>query len=265
VKTVAVIGAGPSGLAVAHAAYITGYSVHIFSIRKKSDLYGCQYLHAPLSGMPTPVSTVVDYQLQGTAQEYRDKVYGGLWPGEVSPSSLQGRHPAWNLRQAYDWLWDEYVESGNRGTFWESNIAPDDLVMFQKDSFSFSHVVSTMPIKSICVKPQIHTFVGNEIWAIGDAPDMHSFSPVTPPPDTIICNGEESPSWYRISKVFDVATAEWPGRIKPPIGNLAKVVKPLYTDCDCWPQVTKLGRYGAWEKGGLVHNVFYDAMELFNG
>lgn len=259
-KTIAVLGAGPSGLAVAHAAIISGHKVKIFSKGEKSRLYGCQYLHEALPEMPDVMQTTVRYELWGTAKEYRDKVYGGLWTGEVSPEGLKGYHKAWDIRAAYDWLWKTYVESEDERSQFVSMHIKESLLTSM--TFGADMIVSTIPVDKICADP-FHQFVGNEIWAVGDAPDLGQLAPVTAPEDTIMCNGEDAPAWYRVSKVFGIATVEWPGRKKPPIPYAAKVNKPLYTNCDCWPKINRLGRYGAWKKGELVHQVFNKAMELF--
>lgn len=260
-KKVAILGAGPAGLAAAHAAYLAGAWVHIFSRGEKSRLYGCQYLHAPLPEISVEKRTV-SYELWGTADEYREKVYGDAWDGKVSPSDLEGAHTAWDLRAAYDQLWDLYVGERGRAAFTAKEINPR--TMFSSDIMGtfFTHYISTIPAPALCAAKPGHTFYGQEIWAVGDAADQGQIAPVTVPADTIICAGGENPSWYRCSNVFGAATVEWPGQTKPPIPYAARVTKPLYTDCDCFPDVIRMGRYGAWKKDQLTHHVFEQVTEL---
>lgn len=265
-KRVAILGAGPAGLAAAHAAYLAGNWVHIFSRGEKSRLYGCQYLHAPLPEIYVEQRTV-SYELWGTAEGYREKVYGAAWDGKVSPTDLEGAHEAWDLRTAYEALWNLYVENRGRAAFVKCDVSPlalmDDPHLIGGDGF-FDNVISTIPLPNICSRPMSHTFHGQEIWAVGDAADRGQVAPVTVPADTIICNGRgvDGASWYRCSNVFGAATVEWPGRVKPPIPYAAKVTKPLYTDCDCFPGIIRMGRYGAWKKDQLTHHVFEKVMEL---
>jgi hypothetical protein len=118
-----------------------------------------------------------------------------------------------------------------------------------------------------------HYFLGVEILA-------GEFS-VGLPDNTVICNGEIFPSWYRASNVFGHQYAEWSTETKSPSGNvmrrppipLRSVVKPLETNCDCWIQYpeekedgwtkfVRLGRYGKWHKKELTHHAFEEAMDL---
>lgn len=265
-KRVAILGAGPSALAVAHAAYLAGNWVHIFARGEKSRLFGCQYLHAPMPEIEVD-STTVRYELWGTAEGYRKKIYGDAWEGKVSPEDLMGQHTAWDIRGAYNQLWDLYVANRGRAAFTEAEINAETLgesASLRGEAY-FSNVISTIPAPALCAKKGQHTFFSSEIWAVGDAPEHGQLSPVTAPQNTILCSGEESPSWYRVSNVFGMTTAEWPIHTKPPIPYMSKVTKPLYTDCDCFPNVVRMGRYGAWTKGELVHQVFEKATELFNG
>lgn len=263
---VAIFGTGPAGLAAAHAAYLSGYWVVLFSYGFKSQLHGCQYLHQFLPELSADImKTDVRYQLWGTAEDYRDKVYGDLWAGKVSPEDLTGEHEAWDIRAAYDRLWSLYMDGKGRASHYEQRIDSHWLRNYYDVMCrDFDRIISTIPIKSICTSPASHTFLGNEVWAIGDSLDKSQLSPVTAPSDTIICNGLESPSWYRASSVFGMATAEWPGNVRPPIPGMARVIKPLYTDCDCWSEIHRMGRYGAWKKGALVHDVFNETMELLS-
>lgn len=259
----AIFGTGPAGLAAAHAAFLSGYWVTLFSFGVKSELHGCQYLHAEMPELGVSLkSRTVRYQLRGTAAQYRDKVYGDLWAGKVSPQDLQGEHQAWDIRAAYDWLWDVYVDKGTgRATVYEQAVTPQWLdTEMHRLTRNFDKIISTIPLQSICRMG--HDFLGNDIWAMGDALDRGQFCPVGAPDETIICNGEDAPAWYRVSRVFGQTTVEWPGARRPPIAETVRVVKPLFTNCNCWPALTRMGRYGAWKKDELVHNVFDNTMEL---
>ena len=92
-KKVYVLGAGPAGLLAARAALEMRYETGIYSapdkygMPKKSELFGCQYLHAyiPGVGLMRDGYRNVSYQLKGTVDGYRTKVYGDGWSGKVSP------------------------------------------------------------------------------------------------------------------------------------------------------------------------------------
>ncbi len=80
----------------------------------KSALYGCQYLHAEIPGLSLRSATV-DYELRGTTEDYRRKVYGPESDVRVSPEDLEGTHKAWDIRSAYSQLWTMYVTHGLSG------------------------------------------------------------------------------------------------------------------------------------------------------
>jgi hypothetical protein len=196
----------------------------------------------------------VEYMLRGTPEDYRRRVYGQMWDGTVSPEDLADDHQAWDIRETYDRLWEMYggyvqdVEVESAGIRGLLNSRDVDLI------------INTIPLPSLCYKG--HIFRGTKIIAAGDAPDMgiDVGSIYRCPPDTVICNGNPEPSWYRISNIFGHTTVEWPQSIKPPIGSAAEVIKPTEHNCDCWPDLLNVGRYGSWTKGVLSHTAYDTVM-----
>lgn len=254
-KSVLVFGCGPAGLMVAHAAALADCNVKIVSRKRKSQLFGAQYLHGPIPYVTTDLPVRVRYELRGTPLEYRDKVYGKGWRGTVSPEDVEADHDAWDIRAAYDKLWEMYspyiVDVG------EIAIPTDfgDLA----SGVSADVVFSTVPALALCHNEE-HSFGAKEIWAVGDAPELGQRCPVPAPKSTVVCNGEKEPAWYRAANVFGHTTAEW--AMRPPISGVANVLKPLKTDCDCYPDIARAGRYGKWEKGVLTHHAFEEAVRV---
>lgn len=253
---VLVLGCGPAGLLAAHAAALAGHDVLIYSKARKSRLYGCQYLHAPIPGISEDQPVDVSYTLDGTAEEYRKKVYGPDWKGEVSPETLEADHHAWDIRAAYDRLWEmygPYVQDADL-----SDPATLDGVLASGQDVTFS----TIPAPLLCADPG-HDFLSEKVYALGDAPEEGQFVPWSLGAQYgehgVLCNGRDVPSWYRLARVHGYTTVEWPGRKKPPVEGVAEVVKPLATTCTCRPEVHRLGRYGVWKKGVLSHEAFFVA------
>lgn len=268
-KRAAVLGCGPAGLFAAHGLLQSGWDVWIYSEKRKSDLYGAQYLHGPIEDL-TPsgeIPTMVNYRLEGSIEDYRQKVYGAV-PVRVSPESLLTRHAAWDIRAAYDRAWELYGPH---------------VIHFPMDSKSigwvngplsatkkFDVIVSTLPMPALCYKPDLHQFHSASIWAYGDAPDRGQLAPYRPEEDFVECNGTSEVGWYRASNIHGHVTVEWPGRSKPPLPGVAGVKKPIYTDCNCYrdgtlprgTQFVPLGRYGQWSKGVLSHHAYTQAMNL---
>jgi hypothetical protein len=254
-KRVAVLGCGPSGLFATHALVGLGYEVQVFSKKRKSEMFGAQYLHAPIPGLTDGMVPIqLEYKLIGTVDGYREKVYGPGSTVEVSPESLTETHPAWDIREAYGRAWNLYndrivhVPDIRPAWFAGPQAAPADLI------------VSSLPAKVICGDPD-HKFNSQMIWAVGDAPERGVFEPLRlAKGGQVLLNGERDTGWYRTSSVFFHGTTEWPAGRKPPIEGVAAVEKPLSTDCDCHPEVLRVGRYGRWEKGVLSHEAYADCL-----
>ena len=274
-KPVAVVlGAGPAGLLAAHAAERRGWEVNIFTAPnpdgspRKSELHGCQYLHAYIPGVGLPTSgRAVQYLLDGSSTDYRRKVYGDSWTGEVSPDEYgpEEEHLAWDLRVAYDRLWER----------WLPRISAINLIPSLAASMAEVRgqtVFCTVPAPALCLVPDKHTFATQSIWAMGtnggvgmEWPDglLVQKLPYRAPDFTVQCNGHDAPRWYRAATVFGQSTLEWPAGVKPPISGVVRVEKPLSTDCHCHvgQRWHRLGRYGQWRKGVLVHSAFRQASE----
>lgn len=258
---IVVLGCGPSGLMAVHAAVKEGHDVLIFSKARKSEMYGAQYLHRHIPGLPGEAH-MINYEMRGTADQYRNKVYGSDYRGTVSPEELEGHHMGWDIRAAYDELWAVYGPYVQDQTFDRQLL--NHLLTTEPLIKEADLVISSLPANLLCMNDE-HSFLGEEIYAIGDAPERGISSPISAPPFTVVCNGEPDVSWYRTSNVFGFSTTEWPGKRKPPVEGVAKVVKPLKTTCTCHPNVVRVGRYGQWKKGVLADSAFFEVQKLVGG
>lgn len=273
-RRVAILGAGPAGVLAAQAAYERGYDPVIFSRPPlgdrlgevaKSELHGCQYLHAPV---PSPTfaggaGTPVRYLLKGSSDGYRTKVYGPDARVAVSPDEYGQAHDhmAWDLRHVYDKLF----------TRWQPKMRPINItaeeVKIACERGAWRAVLSTIPAPSICYDPA-HRFDVQPIWAMGQR-DGGPQLPVPCDPFTVVCNGERDTGWYRVANVFGMQTVEWPDGRKPPIKGVVQVEKPIGTNCTCHisadAQATpflRIGRFGKWQKGVLVHTAYTETKAL---
>ena len=252
---VVVLGCGPAGLIAAHAAQREFQArVVILSVKRPSQLFGCQYLHAPVPGLGMESNgELVTYVQHGTHDNYRKKVYGSLTP-PVSPQLYAGNHEAWDIRQAYQQLWEMFEPTINN-----VKIRPEDIVPMMQHYSEADAFISSIPANVLCQVGSRHTFESVPCWAIGDSPDQTIDAAFGTRPFTVVCDGTNEVGWYRTSNVFGHATVEWPGhKRKPPIAGVVPFEKPLGTDCNCMSSILRVGRYGQWRKGILSHEAYDD-------
>lgn len=256
---VAILGVGPSGLAAALAVLQAGSRVHLYSKRiEPSHLYGCQYLHEPIPGITLTGYQTVEYTLLGEPEDYRAKVYGDAWKGTVSPEDLEQEHKAWDLRWAYRQMWSEVLGPSQyvrRVELRRAEISWRWLAEKSTILNTYDRVISTIPATAMCAYG--HSFESHSIWAVGSKhPDP------TKPRAEVVCDGTGDVDWYRKATVFGYETTEW--STKPEGVAAAKVLKPLRTNCTCWPDIIRAGRYGRWAKGILVHHAYQQAQYVMH-
>ena len=262
-KSVAILGCGPAGLMVAHAASLCGWDFKIYSKKQKSPLHGAQYLHEPIPSITCGEGEMLRYELIGTPEQYRHKVYGDAWDGQTSPEDFETEHLAWNLRTAYDDLWEMY-EGHIADTFFPfgTNRFSDEIVV-GKDL-----IVNTMP--RTVFDADDDNFQSSYIWALGDG-DYERVHIFRPKPFHVVCNGlVGNAPWYRVSNIFGYCTMEWPqwwnhpyASVTPPARGAARVAKPLVYTGNAATDIIHLGRYAEWTKGVLTSDVWSRAMEIF--
>lgn len=213
----------------------------------------------------------VKYTLQGTTDEYRDKVYGPTSSVNTSVEALEMEHAAWDLRATYDAAWERYGKSVIHLPLSASvmGVPPkgEDGSTTGIDWRHFDICLSSVPLPDLCYRDG-HQFHSAEVWAMGDAPERGQYVPYRPAENTVECNGTRDTGWYRASNIFGHVTVEWPKKSKPPLPGVASVTKPIYSDCDCYRhgelgiKFRPIGRYGAWQKSILTHHAYTQAAQL---
>lgn len=256
-----ILGCGPAGLLAAHAARQQKYQPLIISKKQPSKIGGAQYLHRPILGVTgLEPDGVIDFRKCGTATGYAKKVYGRS--RQTSWDQFQaGPHQCWNLRAAYNRLWGEFEPN-----IVDMEITPVRLARLLESEI-FAGVISTLPLKALCVQ-QNHWFKEKEVWISEDANVLTASADRLRwderlPDNAIIWNGSPEVRWYRQSCIFGFPGTEWP--MNPMDRKVVKVTKPLSTNCNCWPTMIKVGRYGQWKKGVLTHHAYEDTIKSLVG
>lgn len=247
---VAVLGCGPAGLLAAWAALNANpKELTIFSAeRKQSQIAGAQYLHLPIRGITGAAADfIVKYEKIGTRDNYNIKVYGEP-THRSSWDRWNGYRPAWKLRQAYDTLWSAL------DCFIEEELVDHELL--QTLCRKYDVIFSTIPVTAICKGSHIFS---QEAVIIGDG------LPFKVEPDTIIYNGVSTIPWHRASNIEGEVEYEFRShsevKIPEALQNRRTILKPQETNCNCYPKIIRLGRYGKWRRDTLVSDAYAEAGE----
>jgi hypothetical protein len=266
-KNVAILGCGPAGLMVAHAAAMSGWNFRIYSQKRKSKLFGAQYLHENIPGLEHGGPMTVKYQLDGTPEQYRRKVYGEEWDGTVSPEDYIEEHYAWDLRAAYEHLWFVYgaeIIDVDLSGAWPVGLNKRAFPVWTNQA---DLVISTIPRTVWDNNPD--NFKSTTVWAMGDG-DYERVHLHRPPPFHVVCDGTKKHHWYRVSNIFGYCTMEWPqwwnqpfASVTPPAHGAVRVAKPLAYTGNAAQDFIHLGRFAQWEKGVLTTDVFRESLKIF--
>jgi hypothetical protein len=246
---VAVIGAGPAGLAAAHAATGQGASVVIYAPKRKTPQNGPLLMQRPIPGVNQghPDGTIQQIVINGTILGYRYKLYGDINIG-INGDQLKPSYHAWRHKETYGTLWNMY-----HGLIEDRMVLPQELMHMDNE---FDLVVCTANIQNLCLSRnsglqayQHHfNFKAVAVTNRAEYPDQ--------PYNTIIFNAGENDLWVRSSNVFGVTCTEWPLEHAPAGSRI--IQKPISTDCNCFSRVLRTGRFGRFENEVWVDTAYYD-------
>jgi hypothetical protein len=245
--TVAVLGCGPAGLFAAQALALHGITPAIISRKRKSVIYGAQYLHRPIPGLsPSNPTGRITTARVGAREVYAERVYG-LGTGLSSWDRALPVQDAWDLRSTYENAWSKFSDD-----IVDMEVGGDDVAEM---SATFDLVISTVPAWSICQNPAAHNF-DSVAFLFRKEFDPEEIPPNLPP-NFVVYNGTHDYDWVRCSNIFGYPSAEAPmsNRLVEQ-GGWEAGFKVVGNNCDCHPAIVKAGRMGTWQKGVLTHNAW---------
>lgn len=244
---VLILGSGPAGLFAAHAAVQAGAAVAILSAATEpSYIVGAEFMRQPVPGL-TEEPVAVTIKLEGEWDEYEKKVEGDVADLRLSSESLFDDIVAWDLRAAYEKAWNIYsnliVHEQIQGTvplFWQQWA---------------DVIISSIPAHSLCLEAS-HQFVYRTIYTSEFVKKADSFES-DEVDNLVVCSGYEDDWWYRQSRVFGHETTEYPAD-RHPNKSVTRRSIPMLTNCDCHPNIIRVGRNGSWSSGVFADAAFYD-------
>ena len=240
---VVVVGCGPAGLASAHAASGLGCQVSIYAPGVKSPQQGPLLLQRPIPGINTdhPDGTIHQLVIGGSILDYRYKLYGDINIG-INGDILKPYYHAWDHRETYDKLWGMYSH-----LIHTMQISKDHMSRLHKEA---DLVVSTANAMMMCQNRDLCNFDYAEVFITPE------YSYPDQPDNTIIFNAGSEYPWVRSSRVFGVPVTEWAPGSAP---NEARgIVKPISTDCGCYPRILRTGRFGAYRNETWIDTAYWD-------
>ena len=259
---VAILGSGPSGMMASHAASEYGAKISIFDSspdksRRNSGVYflhdDCNLLLDSIKIRQTilGINSLSEEQI---SEAYGLKVYGKLVSKVSILNAIKNKEVSgYNAGQAIERLWDLYKDHINRQTI--SGLKDVEVLLDKYDK-----VISTIPARVLYPNYKYEHTVA---WIkVGTSPKHEAF---------ILYSVSPNHNWYRCSAMFGVFVMEYGYDYVPPApsNNLTldvyeykKVIKVLGEGLmSTISDLFLVGRYGAWKKATLTHDVFYEVLK----
>jgi hypothetical protein len=246
---ISIIGCGPAAMMIAHACDQHGIDFRIYGPGKPSFISGAQYLHRDVGvrfdGLrPEPVR----YVHLGDEETYEWKIYEKL-PEGLSTSWKKfpaGDVEAWPLIGIYQYLWGKFYEKISM-----IEVTLEQVMELGDRTITFN----TAPLPALMPDAEYET---EDVAILNGVSKANPFE--------IVYNGTMQDAWYRSSNLWGYQSIEFPAWVyykdrmdKDP--NVRLIQKPLKTDAFI-PNVHLSGRYGRWEKGVLVDESYFQAIEI---
>lgn len=249
-KTVAILGCGPAGLLAAQAAVHMDWNPVIVSRKEKSVIHGAQFLHEPITNVTfKDPDGHVNIKKIGSRDQYATKVYGNVDAPVSWDQYEEGINPVWSMEQAYDVMWDRFG----------STVVDREITRSLVEQYltMYDAVVSSIPLPALLSEG---VFEWQDVWITDTVPrDM--------PPSSehrnwfIEWDGNPEHEWYRKSYLFGNLSYEF--GYKPSGFSTVQIRKPLWNanTNNSLPKMIRVGRYGEFLKGVLIHDAYHKTIE----
>lgn len=248
---VAILGAGPSGMMAAHAASENRHYVDIFDkdpdmTRRNSGVY---FLHSPCNLPLEPIRIrqqvlgIHNLPKEEVPNLYGLKVYGKSVPKNSILEAMKNSETiGFDAGKALMYLWDMYGNQVQRRTIGNMEDVKDFL-------YGYDRVISTIPAYILFPDEKLDSI--KTTIKVGTSPLNESF---------VLYNINPHCNWYRTSAFCGTFVQEYgfEAKIDKKVGYEYKEVTKVLGEGlkSPYPALLLAGRYGAWKKTTLTHNVF---------
>jgi len=248
---VCVIGCGPSAMMIGHAAEQLGVPFRFIAPKQRSFISGAQYLHRDVGDRVDGISpSTVRYVRRGSSDVYQHKIYGRRLPPDLETSwaKFPDEVSAWPLVDIYEHLWNKY----------------QDLIDDRSLTFDEAAQLGTQELTFNTAPLNVLTAGRGFVFHTEQVVIVHSIAYV-PFGNCIVYNGLPTHAWYRSSDLWGHMSVEFPGSVRLPDTlrhrfSCRTIQKPLRSNAVV-PNVIPSGRYGRWEKGVLVDESYFQAID----
>lgn len=251
-KKAIILGCGPAALLAAHELNRShGYANVNISFKtlylEPSPIGGAQYLHLPMLDEDAPPDALIEFIKIGTPEGYAEKVYGSPHV-PTSWTEYGGVQKAWRLQSNYTTLFRRFRHQIYGG--WRATATSVEELIYSHETDSLPLILSSVPAKCLCKRPDLHDFPRANILIHKEAPDFLSTDNV------VMYSGRPEEKWYRACKLFGQCWTEYSHDAAPadPKGYITGF-KPLGTACNCFPGIHRIGRFGTWDRKVLLTDV----------
>lgn len=255
--SVAIIGAGMTGLLAAKACLDKHITPTIFSATKPNPGYGVRYLHdrCGLPLQPIEIETafvgVGDRLLRWDHADQR--AMAQLYAFKTGASQTNNSiHRSTKTVIAYSWMDAWNMLQGMRIS--EREILPEDMRIL---SNKFDLVINTAPLNKIYPHSKSQCSC-REMYVSGCSPYPNHEGWASHPENIIVYNVNQDADWVRYSRVDGIEQTEY----LRPVEGAHKVVKvdgkaKFYNHHS---NVLLIGRYGKWDSTYMAHMSYYDTL-----
>lgn len=251
---VVVFGNGLDALLAVHAASVLGHDVVIYSDPELHDMTGPQMLLAPIPMIPQKCASLSVFQ-HGDPDDFMHKLINQNGAGrgpEAYDRDIDGRM-IWDAAETYQWLLETY------GRF--CVIVPDGIdnkaIRTIMATIEPDVAISGIDRDDLCSDPN-HSFAAANVVTMATAPQTGNLIKISGHPDD---------SWAMESHLFGDSIRHYGAHKHPPVSpeKLQGYIIPQGYQCDCLPDLDRVGRLGAWDHKWPAHHSFYYTFQLLDG